>query len=77
MAELPFIIDDLEKWNDILQRNKISQMKWQKMMMEYMHYAPQFNPEILTYVDDVEFCQQCNLFFHFKKSSVKGIKMEF
>jgi hypothetical protein len=77
MIDYPFVINDSEKWNDILERNKIPQLKWIKMMMEYRHYAPQFNPEILTYVDDVEFSQQCNLFFHFKKVSVKGIKMEF
>jgi hypothetical protein len=77
MASYPFIIDDPTKWNDILQRNKIPELKWAKMMMEYINYVPEFNPEILTYVDDVEFCTQCHNFFHFKKTSVKEVKSEF
>jgi hypothetical protein len=77
MVELPYIINDSEKWNDILQLKKISQLKWQKMMMEYKHYAPEFNPEILTYVDDVEFVNNVTSSSISKNHPLKVLKRNF
>jgi hypothetical protein len=73
----PFVIDDPEKWNEILWRYKIKKTTWTKMALEYKHWCPEFNPSILKYVDDVEFCQQCSTFFHFAKTTIRGCKSEF
>jgi hypothetical protein len=61
MATYPFTISEPEKWNIILQRHNMKQTTWKKMLLEYQHWYPDFNPDMLTYVDDVEFCEKAIL----------------
>jgi hypothetical protein len=77
MIDYPVTIDDPVKWRDILERHRIKESTWKQMVLEFQHYCPVFNPNIMDYVDDLEFCTQCSTFFHFEKKTIRGVKKEF
>jgi aromatic ring-opening dioxygenase catalytic subunit (LigB family) len=77
MASYPFTITEPIKWKDVLERHRIKESTWKKMMLEYQNWCPEFNPNILDYVDDEKFCNQCNAFYYFKKKTIKNVKKEF
>jgi hypothetical protein len=73
----PFVIDDPEKWAQILERHRIKKLTWKIMKEEYKDWVPDFDPSIIRGVDEVQFCEQTSGFFHYQKATVKGCKTEF
>jgi hypothetical protein len=70
-----FVIEDEAKWNKILERHRIKKNMWQNMIMEYENFVPDFNPNLIRYVDDLQFIESTGI-FHFEKVTIKGMKSE-
>jgi hypothetical protein len=73
----PGVIEDFEKWEKVLYQMKIPITTWTKMVHLYQNYVNEFDPNIIRFSDDIQFCQIVSGFFHFSKVTVKGCKTEF
>jgi hypothetical protein len=73
----PFVIDDFEKWEKVLYQCRIPLSTWTNMKHLYENYAAEFDPNIIRYSDDIQFCETTKSFFHFSKVTIKGCKTEF